>query len=177
MALSDRERKLATMTVTVVVVVVLVTGIHGLLSWAGGSGARSLAVGTEGLGDLLGTLENIDALRTKNQDLKKQLGNEEIICIDNGKVSELLRSIETSGRQSGLRINIFDPTERPKSRPMPSLEVKVTFDCRFNQLVQFLAQLERPEIAVFVRDMRAGRKDAGQSNLSVTMTLVTYLVK
>lgn len=176
MALSERESKMAVMTALVLIVVVLLTGVRGLLSWAGGSGAHSLALGTEGLGDLLDTLEDIDALRAKNQKMKERLGNEEMACLDISKDSELLRSIEQTGKRAGLKINIFDPTHKPKSRPLPSLEVKVTFECTFNQLVQFLAQLEKPEMAVFVRDMRAGLKNAGQPQLNVTMTLVTYLV-
>jgi Tfp pilus assembly protein PilO len=176
MAWSERERKLAGATASLVIVVVLVTGIRGVLSWAGGSGARDLALGAEGLGDLVNTLQDIDALRARNVDLKKRLGNEGMTCIDNTKVSDLLKSIEQTGRRAGLRITIFDPTARPKSKPLPSLEVKVTFECVFNQLVQFLAELEKPEISIFVRDMRTGLKNEGQPQLSVTMTLVTYLV-
>ena len=175
MALAEREKKLAIMTASLLIVVVLVTGFRGLLSWAGGSGAHSLALGAEGLGGLINTLEDIDALRAENREIKRKLGNEEMACIDSSEVSELLKTIESTGRRAGLKINIFDPTHKPKSTPLPSLEVKITFESRFDQLIQFLAQLEKPEMAIFVRDMRAGPKQAGQERLNVTMTLVTYL--
>ncbi len=176
MAFSERERKLALITALVLVVVVGITGIRQLLSWAGGSGAETLAFETEGLGELLDTLEDIDGLKAENQRLKKRLGNESMICIEDGEISELLKNIEQVGKQSGVKINNFNPTVRPKGKPMPSVEVQIGFECQFNQLVQFLAQIEKSQIASYVRDMRAGLKNPGQPQLNVTMTIATYLV-
>ena len=176
MAFSERERRLALIAGLVFAVVVGISGARRLLTWAGGSGAESLAFGTEGLGELLDTLEDIDNLRSQNERVKKQLGNESMICIDESEISGLLKSIEEVGKRSGVKINNFNPTVRPKGKPMPSVEVKIGFECQFNQLVQFLANIEKPEIALFVRELRAGQKNPGQPQLNVTMTIVTYLV-
>ena len=176
MALSAREKNLALVTAVVVVGVVLITGARSLLSWAEGSGAQSLAFGVEGLGELLDTLGEIDALQTGNCEIKKRLGNEEMTCIDSSQVAELLKTIEQIGKKVGIKITNFNPTTRPKSKPLPSLEVQITFECQFNQLVQFLDQIEKAKIAVFVRDLQAGAKDPNQPKLKGGMTLVTYLI-
>lgn len=175
MGFSEREKRLAVVTALLVVIVVGMTGVRALISWAGGSGAHSLALGAEGLGDLISTLEEIDSLRARNEQLKRRLGNGNMVCIDYSKVSELLKNVENTARRSGLKISTLDPTHRPKSKPIPSVEVKVTFECVFKQLVRFLAQLEKPDFAIFVRDLRVSQKNEGQPQLTVQMTLVTYL--
>ncbi|MFH1738185.1 MAG: type 4a pilus biogenesis protein PilO [bacterium] len=176
MVLSTREKNLATVTAVLVVVAVLITGTYKLLSWAEDSGAQSLAFGVDGLGELLDTLGDIDALKAGNHGIKKQLGNEKMSCIDESQVAELLKAIEQTGKKLNIKVTNFNPTTRPKSKPLPSLEVQISFDCEFNQLVQFLEQIETGEIAVFVRDLRTGTKNPGQPSLKVSMTVVTYLL-
>jgi hypothetical protein len=175
MALSPRERTLATVTALVVVVVALITGVRGLLSWAEGSGAHDLAFGTEGLGELLATLDRIDTLEKTNQEIKKSLGNERMNCIDVGKTAELLRIISEAGGRCGMRVTNFNPTPRQKSKPLPSLEVQIAFECQYEQLVRFVDQLDRIEIPVFIQALRVNCKQPGQPQLAGTMTIVTYV--
>ncbi|HPO09041.1 MAG TPA: hypothetical protein PLZ55_10265, partial [bacterium] len=140
MALSSREKTLATATALVLVVVVLITGIRGLLSWAEGSGAHDLALGTEGLGDLLATLDTIDTLEKTNQEIKKSLGNENSKCIGTGQVVEILNILGEAGGRCGVKITTFNPTTREKSKPLPSLELQIAFECQYEQLVRFVDQ-------------------------------------
>ena len=141
MNISEREKRL--------VLITLIVGAVGL-SFAGWKFLSSEVTDTtvseataERFDDLFIKIKNVEAQKSRNALIRKKLGNEQGDFIKETEVSNFVAEIEQVAGNSGVGIKNWDPTVNKRTKPLAQLDLKVSLECQFEQLIQFLRNIRK----------------------------------
>lgn len=173
-SLSDRDKRLLLITLVVFVIGIGYIGLT-LLSRRVETAPVSEATSRR-FEDLFAKMSNVEALKSRNAILRKKIGNEEGAFVNVKEVSKLIDTLVQLGGQSGVRIKGYNPTINERSRPFASLELKVSLEGPFEQVISFLDNVRKAKYILLPTNIKAGLKDANNPDLEVQVTLLTYLM-
>jgi len=175
MAFSEREKQLGLITAVVAVVGVIYFGWHLLTAETANSEVSSATA--ERFEELFVKMNNVDAQKNRNLLLRKKIGSMEGTFGGQKEVSNLIAEIEKVAGSSGVQIKNWSPNINTRSKPLASLEVKITLQCRFEQLITFLNNLRTAKYLFQPTAIKASLKDKNKPELDVAMTVVSYLIE
>ncbi len=159
--------------------IVLIVGGGYILSRMISSSIESASVSemtAKNFKSLFTDMANVEKQKTRNLLLRKKIGNEKGEFITERDVSKLISEIGTIAGQSDVKIKGFYPSVNTRTRPLAKLEMKIPFECRFEQFVRFLGQLRNANILVQPSSMKVNLKDQNSSDLEVQIVLSAYLI-
>ena len=157
MALSERDKRLMYIWAGIVGVFILYMGWRYFFSPADeGSISKTTAIQLESLFQKINSVED---QKSKNAVLRKKLGNEQGSFIISTEKNKLLTELEQVGGQSGVQIKGYSPIENNRSKPLPSVEVKINFECQFDQLINFLTNIQKAKYIVQITAIKVSLKD------------------
>ena len=173
-SLSPREQKLVIATLIVVLVGVGYIG----LNWVGSSSddTEVSEATARHFEDLFVKMASVEDQKSRNLWLRKTLGNEKGTFASEKEISRTLAVLEQVAGQSGVQLTGNSQVINQRSKPYPTLEIKLGVNGEFRQFVQFLDLLKKADILVQPVAMKAALKDKNQPRLEVQMTLTTYLI-
>jgi Tfp pilus assembly protein PilO len=174
MNLSEREKRLAMITLPVAIVGILLMGWKVMFSQS--DQARISQATAERFEELFVKIKNVEAQKSQNRQLRKKLGIEKGEFVSENDVLKMVAEIEQVAGQSGVQIKNWDPNVNKRAKPLAQLDIKITMECQFTQLVSFFTNLRKSKYACQPMELRARLKDPQQPNLEVSMTLTTYLL-
>ncbi len=173
-SLSNRDKRLLIITLVILVIGVIYIGSK-LMS----NGAQDTVVSAETekrFEDLFDKMANVEEQKSQNLLLRKKIGNERGKFVSEKEISKFLAEIESVGGRSGVTISGYSPSVNRRSRPLASLEVKVNFQCQFNNLVQFLNNVREANLLMQPSTLKVSLKDKNKPDLEGQVTLITYLL-
>ena len=174
MALSERDKQLLPIWLGIMGVVLLILGWRYFLSPADeGNISKTTAIQLESLFQKINSVED---QKSKNATLRKKLGNEQGAFIISSEKNKLLTELEQIGGQSGVQIKGYSPVENNRSKPLPSLEIKINFECQFEQLITFVTNIQKAKYILQISGVKVSLKDKNRPDLDVQMSLNTFLV-
>ncbi len=173
--LSSREQKLFIATAAAAIIGGLYIG--GSLLLSSGPGTEVSEATASRFEDVLQKIDSIDQQKTNNGNLKKRLGNESGKFVDENGVSKITSQLYQTAGQSGVQLKVVSPNINQRAKPYPSVDVRMSFECQFNQLIQFLTHLKKADIILQPQSMKMQLQDPNQPKLDVQMTVTTYLLK
>ena len=172
--MSERDKRLLLITAGILVVGVIYIGSHLVSAQIEDS---TVSEQTEKrLEDLFAKMSNVETQKSRNLLLRKKIGNEQGGFVGEKEISKLLAEIEQISGQSGIRVKGYSPTVNPRSRPFPTVEIKVSIECRFEQLISFFDNLKKSKILIQAGSLKAGLKDQNNPDLEAQVTLTSYLI-
>lgn len=170
--LSSREQKLVIATVVVAIVGGLYIG--GAMLFSSDSSTEVSDATASRFQDVLEKIDNIDQQKSTNSNLKKRLGNTNA-TFPSGE--EIINELYQIAGQSGVQLKGTSQNTNTKAKPFPSVDIRITLECQYPQLIQFFAKLKSAGILLQPSSMKIQLKDPNQPNLDVQMTVTTYLLK
>lgn len=173
MALSKREQNLLLVTAAVAVIGFASIG-WGLLSRDTGSEVSSATA--ERFEELFAKMGNVDTQKNRNLLLRKKIGNMEGTFAGEKDVSILIAELEKTAQQSGIQIKNWSPSVNSRAKPFAQLDIKITIECKFDQLIKFLDNVRTAKYLLQPTSIKASLKDKNKPELDVAMTLGTYLL-
>lgn len=173
-SLSSREQKLVVATAVVAVVCGLYIGIQTLLSTDTGTEISDAAASQ--FHDVLEKIDNIDKQKSVNFNLKKRLGNGKGFFVTDKETSRVVSEIEKVAGQSGVQLKGQSPTTNKRAKPFPSVDVRMSMECEFPQLITFFSNLKKAEIVLQPSSLKVQLKDPNQNKLEVQLTVTSYFL-
>jgi len=174
MAFSKREQRLAWITAAVAAAAVLMWSGKQIYSRISDSSVSNAT--QQQFLELFNMMEDVDAQKTRNLALRKKLGNEKGTFIQKNEAHKFVAALEQTAGMSGMQIKSYSYNENLRTRPMPRLDVKVTMQCQYEQLIQFLDNLRNCSIVCQVASIKSSLQDKNRPDLDVQLTVSTYLI-
>ncbi|MGC9327337.1 MAG: type 4a pilus biogenesis protein PilO, partial [Candidatus Hinthialibacter sp.] len=121
-------------------------------------------------------IKNVETQKSRNQLLRQKLGSMDGEFIGENEVLALVAELEQTAGSSGVQIKNWDPNINKRAKPFAQLDLKISLECQFEQLIQFLNAVRRAKYICQPTALRVKLKDQKQPNLDVSLTLSTYLL-
>ncbi len=174
MAMTKRERNLVMITI----VVALTIGSYTLIKLMSSDMADSdVSMATQArFEDLFEKINNVEDQKTRNNQLRIQLGNPVGSFIKQDEIHKFMAEMEKVAGQSNFQIKNYSFKEDSRAQPVPKLEVQLNGQCKFEQLIPYLDNLRKADYMCQVTSMRCGLVDQNQDNLDVQLTITTYVI-
>ncbi len=174
MSFSEREQRLLKITAILGALFILFMGWNLLFNQTGDAAlSEDTAVHFE---DLFAQMQNIETQKVRNHMLRKKLGNKEGHFASEKEIIQLIAEIEKVAGSSGVKMKNWDPNTNKRAKPLPRLDIRVTLECKFEQLIKFLDNIRNAKYICQPTSLRTKLKDPKKPDLDVTMTLTTYLL-
>ncbi|MEW6236739.1 MAG: type 4a pilus biogenesis protein PilO [Candidatus Omnitrophota bacterium] len=174
MAFSKREKRLAWITFASAIAVILMWG-GKLISSRISDSSVSSATQQQFL-ELFAMMDNVDEQKTRNLALRNKLGNEKGTFIEKNEAHKFVAALEQTAGMSGMQIKSYSYNENMRTRPMPRLDVKLSMQCQYEQLIPFLDNLRNCSIVCQVTSIKSTLQDKNRPDLDVQLTVSTYLI-
>ncbi len=174
MSLSEREQRLAKITAIAAAIGILFMGWGVFFNQADDSAlSENTAVH---FSELFAQMKDIDTQKVRNNIMRKKLGNKEGNFASENEIIQLIAEIEQVAGRCGVKIKNWDPNTNKRAKPLPRLDIRVSLECQFEQLVKFLDSIRNAKYICQPTSLRSKLKDPQKPDLDVTMTLTTYLL-
>lgn len=174
MNLSEREKRLAMIALPIALIGILLVVWSFVFNQADDTAVSQATA--ERFEDLFVKIKNVETQKSQNLILRKKLGNEKGEFITEKDVLKMVAEIEQTAGNSGVQIKNWDPNVNKRSKPLAQLDIKVSLECQFTQLIAFLNAIRNAKYVCQPTALRTKLKDPNQPNLEVSMTLTTYLL-
>lgn len=171
--LSEREKRLALIT-GIVALVGLSYIVYGLLQNA--EVEEVSAATAERFDDLFETLNTIDQQKAENANLRDRFGNQQGEFLRENEQAKLFAEIERISGQSGIQLKNISTRTDNRTKPMPTLEIEMAFECQFQQLLNFFRQVRTAQVLLQPQGLRVSLINPNQPNLTVQLNLITYIL-
>lgn len=174
MSMTEREKHLALATLVVAIIGVSFMAWKVLSNQVADTAVSEATA--ERFEDLFAKIKNVETQKNRNQLLRKKLGSKTGGFISEDDVLQLVAELEQVAGSSGVQIKNWDPNINKRAKPLAQLDVKISLECQFSQLIQFLNAIRGAKYICQPTAMRVKLKDQKQPNLEVSLTLSTYLL-
>lgn len=172
-SLSPREQRLFVITLVIVGFGLLYIG-YNLFS---NIEDADLSASTQGrFVELFEKIHTVDDQKRRNANLRERLGNTQGEFISETQVGKLFVEIERLAGRHNVNVQNITTRINQRATPMPSLEVDLTMQCQFEQLIAFLDSLRSAQVVVQPASLRTSLSDPNQPNLQVQLKLKTFLI-
>ncbi len=172
--LSEREKKLGIATLIALVIGLTAIGYKLIKdSMMDSPISESTAIHFE---DLFEKIHSVEEQKKQNNVYRKQIGNETGTFADENSMSQLFAELSQVGQKSQFKIKSMDPNLNARANPLPKMDIRISAECKFEDLIQFLDNLRSAKYLMQPTNIRMSLKDKNRPDLQVQMTVSTYLL-
>lgn len=172
--MNEREKKLLLITVIIGSIGSLYI-IYGLLSETEAP-VNMPSMHVEHFNDLYTKIDSVEDQKEQNLVHRKRLGNEKGQFVTERERLLIMQEIEQVAGRSGIKIKGYDPQLNTRAKPMSKMDIQITAECQFDQLIKFLDNLRKSQYIIQPSNMKMALKDKNKPELNVSMTLSALLL-
>jgi Tfp pilus assembly protein PilO len=174
MALTDREKRLVQITLIAAVIGCLLIGYRVISNSLSDTSVSDETANR--LETLFVKMNNVDDQKNRNMIIKNNLGNPHGEMVSSSELLKVMTELEELSQRSQVKITTYTPNINTRSKPLAKLEIKLSMECKFEQLIKFLSELKRGKYILQPATIKTSLKDRNKPDLEVQMTVLTYLV-
>lgn len=181
MNMSERDRRaLILLSVTVVLIVILRFIVYGDKPANVVAATDSIPLAEKRLARLRQLASTVPGKETLLKDVTKELAEREkgILATETAAQAQaqILQTVRSIGKTEGIEVRGADlGAVRQLGGGYGEVQVAVSFECRIEQLVNFLAALANEQQLLATNDIRVSSSDTKQKNVAVRLGLAAVV--